>query len=107
MDRQNLSTCLHLIGRLLCAIAQYIKEYKIRGGKKCGGQVSVGVGVEAGPNLRLDLGQAEGPSAICRHGRDQGGCLVSEEDQAEVSDGLAINMFAHVSRGFRDGGGLI
>ncbi len=44
--------------------------------KECGGQDLVGAEVELG----LDLGPVEDHLAICPHGRDPGGCLVSEED---------------------------
>jgi hypothetical protein len=75
-----------------------------RGGKKCGSQVSVEEEADA---VGLDPGQAEGPSAICPHGRDQDGRSAPEEDSVEDSGGAAIRTFALDFHGFLDGGGLI
>lgn len=65
----------------------------------------VGVEVKVGAEVGLALGQAGDLLAICSLGRDQGGCSVSEEDSAGVSDGRAIRMLVHGSHGFRGGGG--
>ena len=66
----------------------------------------VGVEAEAEVEVGLDLGPAEDLSAICPRGRDPDGCLASEEDSAEGSDGRATPTSAPASRGFQDGGGL-
>ena len=77
-----------------------------RGGNKCGVQVSAGVEAEARVEAGSVHGRAEGLSAICRHGRDPGGCLASEEDSAGDSDGWATLTSAPAFHGFRGGGGL-
>jgi hypothetical protein len=68
---------------------------------KCGVQVSVGEEVEVVAAAGLVLGQAGGLSVIYLHGKDQDGCLASEEEQ----DGGVTLTSALASHGFRGGGG--